>query len=298
MRDARRPSEAAVIYARRGWSVFPCHHPTPGRCGCSCGQLDCSSPAKHPRVKGGLNAATTDESQIRAWWNRWPRSNVAIRTGDVSGLVVVDVDPEHGGELSMHRAEQDHGPMPPARTIRTGSGGLHLYFRHPGVPIRNDAGRVVGPGVDIRGDGGYAIAPPSRHRTGGLYAVEARGGDLPELPDWIVDALQPQRRTSTAQMPTGAAATAWGRAALEGELMRLDGAQDGFRNDTLNRVAFRLGQIVGAGCLEESDIEPLLIQHGIAIGLREREVVDTVRSGLQAGEGSPRGPTDHGPEPI
>jgi hypothetical protein len=88
--------------------VFPCHHPTPGRCGCSCGQLDCNSPAKHPRVKGGLNAATTDESQLRTWWQHWPRSNVAIRTGEVSGIVVVDVDPDHGGIETLQRVQAEH----------------------------------------------------------------------------------------------------------------------------------------------------------------------------------------------
>jgi hypothetical protein len=236
--------------------------------------------------------------QIRSWWQHWPRSNVAIRTGEVSGLVVVDIDPTHGGEVTMQRVQRSHGAMPPGRTVRTGSGGTHFYFRHPGVPIRNDAGRAIGPGVDVRGDGGYVIAPPSRHRAGGLYAVEARGGELPDFPEWIVDALTPQQPPVPSAASVRAGSPAWGRAALHGELSRLDGAQAGVRNDTLNRVAFRLGQIVGAGCLDETDVEPLLIQHGIAIGLREWEVVKTVRSGLRAGEGSPRGPTDHGAEIV
>ena len=53
----------------------------------------------------------------------------------------------------------------------------------------------------------------------------------------------------------------------------------------------RLGQLIGSGALHEHDVEPLLIEQGIAIGLREREVVKTVHSGLTAGQGSPRGPT-------
>src|SRR5581483_11533783 len=125
----RRPIDAAIVYARRGWAVFPCHCPAPG--GCSCGSQECSSPAKHPRVAGGLKSATTDEAQIREWWGRWPRANVAIRTGAVSGLVVVDIDPEHGGDTSLQALTGQHGDLGGVRTIRTGSGGRHLYFRHP-----------------------------------------------------------------------------------------------------------------------------------------------------------------------
>src|SRR5207237_430804 len=136
--SGRRPIDAAVVYARRGWAVFPCHHPVRGACSCAAG--DCSSPGKHPRVAGGFHAATRDEAQVRAWWARWPRSNVAIRTGAASGLVVIDVDPRHGGDASLERVTDEYGALPPGRTIRTGSGGRHLYFLHPGMTVRNDAG--------------------------------------------------------------------------------------------------------------------------------------------------------------
>jgi hypothetical protein len=159
--------------------------------------------------------------------------------------------------------------------------------------VRNDAGRRLGAGVDVRGDGGYVIAPPSRHRNGRQYSIAANGGQLPELPDWLLRAIRPPA-PSTSRTPLPAAprdSSAWTRAAVDGELARLRAAAEGTRNATLNRVAFRLGQIIGAGHLNEPDIEPLLIEHGIAIGLREREVVTTVHSGLRAGEGTPRGPT-------
>jgi hypothetical protein len=189
------------------------------------------------------------------------------------------------------RVEAEYGRLPPGRTIRTGSGGTHLYFRHPGSPVHNDSGRLLGPGVDIRGDGGYVIAPPSRHATGGRYAVEARGGELPELPDWLVHRMEPQQQRPPALSRARGPSSAWGRAALNGELSRLSQAKEGARNDTLNRVAFRLGQVIGAGCLEETDVEPVLLRAGIELGLRDREVAGTVRSGLSAGEQSPRGPT-------
>lgn len=288
----RRPIDAAVIYSRRGWAVFPCHYPVPG--GCSCGQPDCGSPGKHPRVPGGFRSATTLHAQVRTWWSIWPRANVAIRTGRDSGLVVIDIDPEHGGDESLEALTTEQGPLPGVRTIQTGSGGRHFYFRHPGGEVRNDSGRRLGPGIDVRGDGGYVIAPPSRHASGSRYAVARHGGVIPEMPDWILALVQPPSRERRVEpMPTEGHirdASAWARRALDGELSRLRTSVKGVRNETLNRVAFRLGQIIGAGALDEHEIEAILVDNAVSIGLGEREAAATVRSGLTAGESAPRGP--------
>src|SRR5438094_545431 len=83
-----------------------------------------------------LKAATTDEQRIRRWWARWPHANVAIRTGVCSGLIVVDVDPPHGGDSSLATLVKQHGELPDGRLVRTGSGGLHIYVAHPGGVVR------------------------------------------------------------------------------------------------------------------------------------------------------------------
>lgn len=93
-----------------------------------------------------------------------------MATGARSGLVVIDVDPARGGEESLARLQSLMGSLPRTLTARTGGGGLHLYYRHPGVELCNTAGRLPGvaeelPGVDLRGDGGYVVAAPSRHAT-------------------------------------------------------------------------------------------------------------------------------------
>jgi hypothetical protein len=282
----RRPIDAAVIYARRCWAVFPCHCPVSG--GCSCGNRDCSSPAKHPRVAGGLKSATTDEEQIREWWARWPRANVAVRTGAISGLVVLDIDPQHGGEETRRSLLGQHPELGAVRTIRTGSGGRHLYFAHPGGTVHNDAGKRLGPGLDVRGDGGYVIAPPSRHAHGALYRVEANGGAIPELPDWLVDLMAPPEPPRPVfPAPSIGNKTAWAHAALGGELEKLHAAHEGARNDTLNRVAYRLGRLVASGVLAEPEVEALLVNGAVAIGLNGEEALRTTRSGLLAGERLP-----------
>lgn len=289
----RRAIDAALIYAARGWPVFPTHNPVSRRgapAACSCGHADCSSVGKHPRTRDGFKSATTDADQIGRWWSTWPQAGVGIQTGAPSGLVVVDIDPAHGGNDTLKALTEEHGDFPPGRTVRTGSGGLHLYFQHPGHDMPNTAGRL-GPGVDTRGDRGYVLAPPSRHRTGGVYMVTSHGMQIPEMPLWLLQALEPAPTRPTRERSEPRDAGAWAKAAVAGELDRLGNAKDGTRNDTLNKVAFRLGQIIGSGALAEHEVEPMLIERGIALGLREREVVKTVRSGMQAGEGSPRGPT-------
>jgi hypothetical protein len=93
--------------------------------------------------------------------------NIGIVTGAASGIVVIDVDA--GGEETLARLEREHGPLPPTVMARTGGGGRHIYFRHPGVPVKNDVKKRLAPGVDIRGDDGFVVAPPSLHKSGNLY---------------------------------------------------------------------------------------------------------------------------------
>ncbi|MFP5327746.1 MAG: bifunctional DNA primase/polymerase [Acidimicrobiia bacterium] len=285
---------AAVVYARRGWAVFPCHSPLGGRSACTCGMPDCTSPGKHPRVRNGLHAATTDEAQVRRWWDRWPRANVGITTGEQSGLVVVDVDPRHGGAESLDRLVSTHGRFfDDTKTVHTGGGGWHFYFRHPGGLVRNDTGRRLGPGIDVRGDGGYVLAPPSLHSSGNRYELGERRREVAPLPDWLVDRLtrEPSRAVSpNVDAMNGPHAERWAEAAFTGEMDRLRAAQEGTRNDTLNRIAFRLGQIVAAGALDERRVHSALVQGAQAIGLGEREAVTTVESGMQAGERHRRAP--------
>ncbi len=140
---------AALAYAARGWPVFPCQ-------------------GKIPRTPHGFQDATTDGTQIRQWWARWLDATIGVPTGVASGLVVLDIDPRHGGEESLATLIAAHGPLPETVESRTGGGGRHLFFQHPGGYVPNSSGRL-GPGLDIRGDGGYVIVPPSLHASGQRY---------------------------------------------------------------------------------------------------------------------------------
>jgi hypothetical protein len=282
--------DAALDYAARGWPVFPCHSIHAGAC--TCHRAECSSPGKHPRIGGGLTAATTDPDTIQRWWQRWPTANVAIRTGTPSGLVVVDIDPDHGGATTLRQLVRQHGELPPGPTVRTGSGGTHLYFAHPGERVRNSVG-ALGPGIDIRGDGGYIISPPSTHASSATYQWERGDLELQTPPNWLLESTRESpRRDQIPHEPVRIdhAISAWARAALEDEAARVRGARLGTRNDTLNRAAFSLGQIVGAGLLDAGTVELTLVESGLVAGLGDYEARQTVRSGLHAGIDLPRAP--------
>jgi hypothetical protein len=181
------PLQAALLYASLGWRVFPCH--TPIKNGCSCGK-SCDNIGKHPRTEHGYLDATTDAPQIRAWWEQWPRANIGIATGGDSGIVVLDIDPDKGGALSLDDLLAQHEPLPDTIESLTGGGGRHIMFAHPGIAIKSSGGEL-GAGLDSRGDGGYIIAPPSLHKSGKRYEWEASSHplDVPlaPMPTWLVE---------------------------------------------------------------------------------------------------------------
>lgn len=86
------------------------------------------TPGKHPRLTGWQEHATREPEQIRAWGRRWPHANIGGAAGAKSGRVVLDVDPRHGGDVSLELLEHEHGSLPETQEALTGSGGRHFYF--------------------------------------------------------------------------------------------------------------------------------------------------------------------------
>lgn len=163
--------EHALQYADRGWSVFPVYGIENGQC--TCGNSDCSSAGKHPMTSGGCKDASIDPAQVNEWWRCNPKANIGIATGQVSGLVVIDVDDgvSKQGFESLQNLETRNEPLPRDFVVRTGGGGLHIYLAAPENNIRNSAGKIA-PNIDVRGDGGYVVAPPSLHISGKAYTWE------------------------------------------------------------------------------------------------------------------------------
>lgn len=193
---------AASWYVSLGYWVLPLHSPCEFG-GCTCGKPDCGSPGKHPRTKHGLKDASCDPEKIEDWWREWPTANVGILTGKPSGIVVLDIDPRHGGDESLVGLIQEHGDLPITVEAATGGGGRHFIFKHPGGRIGNRAN--IRPGIDFRGDGGYIVAPPSEHASGRKYSwlPDKIPGErhLAPMPEWLLGMLLPARGEEDDLLP-------------------------------------------------------------------------------------------------
>lgn len=176
----------ALFYASLGWPVIPLYYPLDvGHCSCS--NPSCQSPGKHPIVRGGLNEASISPHIITKWWHRWPKANIAVITGNRSRLLVIDVDPRHGGNKSLGELEAHHGAFE-SLCVLTGGGGSHIYLQHPKDTIVRNRINVL-PGIDIRASGGYVVAPPSIHASGQGYTWKSNQS-LAETPVWFLTLLQ------------------------------------------------------------------------------------------------------------
>jgi KaiC/GvpD/RAD55 family RecA-like ATPase len=165
----------AKACAQKGWQIFPV-----------------KSHDKTPLVKWA-DVATTDEMTITGWWDTQPGANIGIACGARSGIVVLDVDPAHGGNESLAVLLAEFGELPITPLSHTGGGGRHYIFAHPGFEIRNSAG-LLGPGLDIRGDGGYIVAPGSIHPNGNAYKWDTEylpsKTPLAPMPEWMITKLR------------------------------------------------------------------------------------------------------------
>lgn len=302
---AANPSmlQVALDHARRGWPVFPlapgekvpafksAHpegDPLRNRCHGQCGQDG-----------HGCYDATREERTLLRWWTGWAVANVGLATGATSGLLVLDVDGEKG-EASLAALVARHGALPVTAEVRTRK-GRHIYFLH--VPGLKNRAAILSKdsGLDIRTDGGYVVAPGSV--VGGhTYALADR--PVAAAPSWLVALFpkkaEPKPRAAAAprQAPKPAdphGFTRYGLKAFELELNRLRQAVEGTRNDTLNAVAFNLGQLQAGG--EIPDVAENLVSEAVAIGLGDAESRKTVGSAYRAGMQKPRSAPPRGDAP-
>jgi len=251
--------------------------------------------SKIPAEKKWEQRTSTTEAEIRRWVT--DGLNVGLSCG-ASGLVVVDID--HGADVSMH-------DLPDTVEVITPHAGRHLYYLAPeDVVIGNSVSNIV-QYVDIRGAKGQVVFPGST-LDGKRYLFEIGNElgavDIAPLPQWIID-LSVKEKVAVAPLPVGVPVpatpgrfTAWANSAIGGLVTDLQAATEGTRNNTLNKVCFKAGQVVEAGGLDVERLELQFYTIAVGIGLKDSEARATVRSGLKAGQEKPRYPKDHDELPI
>jgi hypothetical protein len=265
--DGSRRLEAALSYLERGWSVIAASRET----------------KKPPIPWKEFQERRPTEDEVRGWFDQWPTANVAIVTGEISGVVAIDVDGP-AGEAALRAAGIELPRSPTSITAR----GLHVLHAHPGFRVKTTAKLMGMEKVDLRGDGGYIIGAPSVHATGHVYRwQDALGPDTPlaSLPAGVLDALRPSNGTVSA-------------AALEPSTSIIC---EGGRNDALVRY---VGSLFGAGKSDAEVVElalqynrerfssplPLdeLLRTVSSIGNREKRKVSKATSTRRSVAGAPR----------
>jgi bifunctional DNA primase/polymerase-like protein/primase-like protein len=241
-------NEVAAQYTTRGWSIIPIKYGD-----------------KRPLIRWEeFQFRRPSADEVRAWFSCWPDAGIAVVTGSISGVVVLDIDLRHDGEASLERLQQQHDRLPMTLECRSGGGGRHLYFAHPGGLVRNRVG--LAPGVDLRGDGGYVVAPPSLHASGQRYAwVETPDNvALASLPAWMLQ----QANEDPARL--GHPIRHWRRLVREG-------VPEGERNST---IASLTGHLLRHGVDATVVIELLLCWNRIRCRppLGDDEIVSVVES--------------------
>jgi hypothetical protein len=285
--------EFALWYASKGRPVLPlfwieCIN---GKNRCACGNNDCiRSAGKHPYgrlVRHGVADATTNIERIKGYWHWVPQANIGMSTED---LVVLDIDPRHGGDETLRALEAEHGPLPHGPRSLTGGGGEHIPFLAPvGIAITNKA-HSLGPGVDIKTAGGYIVVPPSLHLSGRRYcwSVDHHPNDVrtPPLPDWIAEALKPEPIPVVQLETVRPASERQAERQLNGIIRTIATAREGERDNTAFWGACRLMERVEQGVLDFNDAVEITIEAATRTGLSRREArraafsaAKTVRSG-------------------
>lgn len=213
---------------------------------------------------------------------------------------MLDVDPRAGGTNSL-RQLQAAGRLPRTLTAVTGSGGLHLIYRHPGVKVVSAAHRF-GPGLDVKADGGQIVAAPSIHpATGDPYRWQ--GNWRRDLELWPTTLTPAPPAAAPTRGPVLPSATAHAERLALLRLQKLVAVVMNAESEQSSRcmrwAAVQGGKLIAETGLLEQTVEDALQAAGEARSARggsekrppnpASEVRATIRGGLRTGTAAAAG---------
>lgn len=185
--------QEAFELAARGWRVHPLFALTEqGVCTCP-KKAACTSPGKHPHIKAWDKAATIDEEVIAGWWERWPKSNVAVVMGPSSGIIDLEADNDEAEQFLIELFKGYEIITPTFKSSR----GTHRLFKYTSdLPNSEKAHWRLKPDLELdfkigNGKGTYCVFPPSRHASGAVYqwVFHPDDCDVAEIPPEVIARL-------------------------------------------------------------------------------------------------------------
>lgn len=225
---------------------------------------------KRPLVKGYFGDRPYLEKAVRSM--PWLKAS-AVGWAQPDGHLVLDIDTKKGkqGEVHLTELERVHGPLPTTMTQPTPSGGRHLVYRIP-QPVSKFNSHCRMP------DGSEADIDivHSRYRFLTVYDEAMFDQSIAELPDSWLESIVPQSRSPQRELSRPASDTS-DMGALVASISQ---AEEGSRNDTLNRAVFTLAM------RSRWDEQTHLAVKAAAqdAGLGGAEIDATIRSALAAAD--------------
>jgi hypothetical protein len=219
---------AALRYVDRGWPVFPVNPST-----------------KAPMTAHGFHDASRDPTTLRAWFGNG-RALIAIPTGEITGIVALDIDLSESVDGGHSLEELGVAFAPETPMAHTPRGGAHCLFAHPNRFVKTIAGKL-GRGLDIRGDGGSLTLPPGPGRYWDPH-LNLDSVPLAPMPSWMVIPEPEAPPIPSSVRPIGRLSR-YAEAALEGAVRRIVEAPAGSQQNTLNAQVYGIGRLAGGGVI-------------------------------------------------
>ena len=294
--DQNSLKAAALAHAKNGFYVIPL-----------------VENSKRPLISDWQNRATTNPLQIDSWWSEHPNANIGIAC-EVSNLIVIDLDTSKGAvpsspwnELGAKNGEDvfkeicrkaGDSQLFDTYSVKTPSGGKHLYFYDQNVAIKQGTEVNGWWRVDTRSKGGYIVAEGSRllnSSKGELNHYQSIGNSVVlNFPTWLRDELSPKAIKENFVVPSSISASnvannpifsrEFAVQVLSERCTLIRNTPEGRRNQSLIKHATYIGKIIGMGSLDEKTASDSLLEAAIFSGLTQFESVNAIKAGIKYGK--------------